>query len=171
MAQHRFTTKNLKDMGLVELPDGSYAKIGKKLTENLLNHPMVKKTRHTNEEYIKGVFELNNDGRIYMKIKPLSVNEAWQGRRFRSDKYKEYEKRLMSMLPELQLPNPPYELYYKFGFSSAASDWDNPCKPTTDILSKKYNFNDKLIKRAVIEVDKVKKSEEYFSFKITTLKQ
>ena len=102
-------------------------------------------------------------------IKPLSVNEAWQGRRFKSPKYKTYEKNLKMLLPKIILPQPPYEIYFKFGFSNSASDWDNCIKPTQDCIANKYKFNDKLIRRAVIETEIVKKGKEYFEFEIKTL--
>lgn len=102
-------------------------------------------------------------------IKPLSVNEAWQGKRYKTNKYKEYEETLLWLLPNIKIPNPPYEIYFKFGFSSKLSDWDNPIKPTQDILSKKYDFDDKLIRKAVVETEIVKKGSEYFIFDIKTL--
>ena len=30
-------------------------------------------------------------------IKPLSVNEAWRGRKFKTPKYKQYEKRFINI--------------------------------------------------------------------------
>lgn len=99
--------------------------------------------------------------------KPLSVNECWQGKRFKTKAYSQYERDLLFLLPKIKLPDPPYEVYYKFGFSSSASDYDNPVKPLQDILAKKYGFNDKHIQRAVIEREKVEKGKEYFEFKIT----
>ena len=106
-----------------------------------------------------------------INIKPLSVNEAWQGRRFKTDKYKSYENTVLWLLPKIKLPKPPYEIHLKFGFSSKASDWDNPIKPTQDILSKKYGFDDKHIRKGVVETELVKRGEEYFEFKIKTYKQ
>ncbi len=105
-----------------------------------------------------------------INIKPLSVNEAWQGRRFKTDKYIAYCKLVTYMLPKIDIPEAPFEVFYNFGFSSASSDWDNPIKPIQDILAKKYVFNDKLIKRAVVETEQVKKGQEYFEFEIKTLK-
>jgi len=100
---------------------------------------------------------------------PLSVNKAWKGTRYKTDTYKNYEKFLMWKLPKkIDLPAPPYEIHFEFGFSSSLSDWDNPCKPLQDILQKKYKFNDKLIKRAVVDVVDVEKGQEYFTFKIMT---
>ena len=72
----------------------------------------------------------------------------------------------MFLLPKMELPPPPYEIYFKFGFSSASSDWDNCVKCTQDILSKKYRFNDKLIKRGVVETEQVSRGQEYFIFEI-----
>lgn len=107
---------------------------------------------------------------IRVEIKPLSVNEAWQGKRFKTAKYKKYETDLLYLLPKIKIPSPPFIIHLKFGFSSTASDWDNPIKPTQDVLQKKYGFNDKLIKRAIVDVEDVKKGQEYFEFKIETLK-
>lgn len=106
-----------------------------------------------------------------ISIKPLSVNDAWMGRRFKSKAYSAYEKLVLLTLKPMTLPLPPYEIYLKFGFSSSASDWDNCIKPLQDCLSKKYGFNDKLIKRGIVETEIVKKGFEYFEFEIKTLKQ
>lgn len=104
-----------------------------------------------------------------INIKTLSVNEAWQGKRYKTDKYEAYQKIVSYLLPKIDIPEAPFEVYYKFGFSSASSDFDNPIKPLQDILAKKYGFNDKLIKRAVIETEQVKKGDEYFEFELITL--
>lgn len=105
-----------------------------------------------------------------IEIKPLSVNDAWKGRRYKTDEYKQYQNTLLWLLPKIKLPPPPYELHFKFGFSSSASDWDNPIKPTQDILSKRYGFNDKLIRKAVVETEIVPKGKEYIEFEFLTLK-
>lgn len=104
---------------------------------------------------------------IKIDIKPLSVNEAWQGRRFKTQKYKEYERSLFYLLPKkIDIPLPPFQIYFKFGLSSSLADWDNPVKPTQDILSKKYSFNDKLIRKAIVETEIVEKGKEYLIFQI-----
>ena len=97
-------------------------------------------------------------------IKPLSVNECWQGRRFKTPKYNAYQTELLFRLPKFKLPDPPYSVYYTFGLSNLLSDVDNGVKPLQDILSKKYGFNDKLIHRAVVEKIKVEKGCEYIEF-------
>lgn len=106
---------------------------------------------------------------VEISIKPLSVNRAWQGRRFKTPAYVKYERDLLLMLPVLKLPEPPYEILLWFGIS-AASDGDNPLKPTLDILSKKYGFNDKLVHKFVIEKVVVKKGSEFIMFEIRHFK-
>lgn len=103
---------------------------------------------------------------IALNIKPLSVNHAWQGKRFKTQEYKSYEKLMLLSLPAGQLPEPPYRVYYEFGFSSPLADYDNPCKPLGDILQKKYQFNDKDIYEAMIRKRIVKKGNEYIKVKI-----
>lgn len=106
---------------------------------------------------------------INLKIKPLSVNECWQGKRFKTKAYLKYERDLLLILPQIKIPQPPFEIYFEFGFSNIMSDWDNPVKPIQDILQKKYNFNDKDIMKAIVTKIKVKKGDEYISFNIKNL--
>jgi Holliday junction resolvase RusA-like endonuclease len=101
---------------------------------------------------------------VTIHIKPLSVNEVWQGRRFKTKTYQHYERALLFQLPKIQLPEPPYKIYFEFGLSSVLSDWDNPVKPLQDVLQKKYGFNDKHIMEANVKKVKVSKGKEYFSF-------
>lgn len=107
---------------------------------------------------------------IHLKFKPLSVNEAWQGRRFKTDKYKKFEKDVLYLLPKIKLPEPPYAIFYEFGFSNKLSDFDNPIKMINDILQKKYLFNDNQIYEAHIKKVIVKKGEEYIKINIETIK-
>lgn len=103
-------------------------------------------------------------------IKPMSVNQAWGGRTFKSAKYKKYVIDLLMILPALKVPEGDLEIYLKWGFSSKASDFDNPIKPFVDILQMKYGFDDKHIKRAVVDVDHVRRGKEYIEFEIRQLK-
>ena len=101
-----------------------------------------------------------------VKIKPLSNNGAWNGRRFKSNDYKAYERELSLLLPPLKVPEGKLQVHYIFGFSSKGSDYDNAIKQFQDVASKKYNFNDNKIYRALIEKVDVKKGEEYIRFEI-----
>ncbi len=103
---------------------------------------------------------------IQINIKPLSVNEAWQGQRFKTPKYKAYETHTLLLLPKIKLPPPPYRLSIEFGLSNMMADWDNPVKPLQDILQKKYGFNDKHVLKASVEKVIVSKGKEYFKFNI-----
>lgn len=99
-----------------------------------------------------------------LDIKPLTVNRAWQGRRFKTKEYKAYEQEVLCKLRPLTVPEGYLELAITFGFSNKASDFDNPLKPFLDCLQKKYGFNDKVIKRATINVEHVNKGEEFIEF-------
>lgn len=102
-------------------------------------------------------------------MKPLSVNQVWQGKRFKTPAYKKYERDLLLMLPKIQLPKPPYFVFYEFGMSSTLSDWDNPIKPFQDILQKKYGFDDRDIMKAEVVKTIVPKGKEYLTFNIESL--
>tara|TARA_R100000655_G_scaffold105020_1_gene152832 strand:+ start:1065 stop:1421 length:357 start_codon:yes stop_codon:yes gene_type:complete len=109
-----------------------------------------------------------------INIKPLSINKAWKGRRYKTDKYKAYEKELLYLLPnKKQIGNleGPLKIDIEFGFSSSASDFDNPIKPLIDILQKKYHFNDNQIYEANIKKVIVDKGDEYLMFDIRQTRQ
>ena len=108
-----------------------------------------------------------------IEVKPLSVNEAWQGRRFKSEKYKVYEKLLLYSLPACKTnwDKIPIELHLRIGFSNVASDIDNAVKPFIDILQKRYNFNDKYIFRLVVDKVIVTKGGEFIEYTIKKLEE
>ena|SRR5690606_3696369 len=102
-----------------------------------------------------------------INIKPISVNEAWQGRRFKTEKYKGFQTELLLKLPNIKKPFPD-KLYViiKYGFSSKLSDIDNPCKMVLDCLSKKYGFDDRNIYKLDQEKEIVTKGKEYIKINI-----
>ena len=105
-----------------------------------------------------------------IEIKPFSVNKAWQGKRFRTDDYKRFQKDMMLLLPPLKLNfKKPLKIDLVFGFSSNASDIDNPVKPLLDILCKKYGFDDRQIVEMNLKKEVVKKNEEFIKLNITDL--
>lgn len=104
---------------------------------------------------------------IKIDIKPLSVNQCWQGRRFKTPKYKLYEKSLLLLLDNKELNRkPPYAIFIEFGFSSKLADIDNPLKPFLDILQKKYNINDRDIYELLVKKTIVEKSKEFIKYEI-----
>ena len=101
-------------------------------------------------------------------IKPLSVNQAWQGRRFKTPEYKAFERAVLLLLKPCKIPEGELEIQLQFG---CAFDFDNPVKPFIDCLQKKYGFNDSRIKKATIEVVAVEKGKEFIEFEIKARKQ
>ena len=106
---------------------------------------------------------------INIKIKPLSVNKAWKGRKFKTKEYNYYILELKNKLPNIKIPDGKLHLIIEFGFSSKASDVDNPLKPFIDVLQKRYGFDDKMIYKLDVKKEIVKKGEEFIKFKITKL--
>jgi len=105
-----------------------------------------------------------------VKIKPLSVNKCFQGRRFKTPTYKAYETELLYKLPHLNIkPKTPLRLTIIVGFSNRKSDLDNICKPFQDILQKKYGFNDDMIYQLIMLKKIVKRGHEYIKFRIDML--
>ena len=105
-----------------------------------------------------------------IKIKPLSVNQVWKGRRFKTSKYKSYEKQLILLLPPIQIDfKGDLRVDITFGFSSVSSDIDNPLKPLIDVLQRKYKFNDKQIHELNVKKVIVKKGNEFIELQINEL--
>lgn len=105
-----------------------------------------------------------------INIKPLSVNECWQGRRFKTAEYKDYEKELCLRLPKINFQfSRRIKLDLKVGVSNVGADLDNILKPLIDILQKRYLFNDKYIYKLIVEKEKVKKGCEYIKFHFTNI--
>jgi len=105
---------------------------------------------------------------IKVKIKPLSVNQAWRGRRFKTPEHKAYREALRYLLPKINPPEGLKTLYVTFYFSSRASDIDNALKTFIDALQDKYQFDDKEIYKIVAEKEIVKKGEEAIKFKLAS---
>lgn len=108
---------------------------------------------------------------IKLEIKPLSVNKAFQGRRFKTNDYKKFEKQMLLLLPKLKKElTGSLKIELEYGFSSKLSDIDNPCKLVLDCLVKKYGFDDRQIYELNQVKKIVKKGSEYIKFSIVELK-
>ena len=106
---------------------------------------------------------------IKINIKAISVNSVWQGRRFKNQEYKRYEKALLLLLPpDLKIPKKrKLEIKIEFGLSSKLSDLDNPIKPVLDVLEKKYpDFSDRMIFKMIVHKVIVPKGKEYLAFEV-----
>lgn len=104
---------------------------------------------------------------LVIPIKPLSVNEAWQGKRYKTSKYKKYCKDVALMLPNnIELPKGKFGIRFHFYFSSARSDWDNPIKTTQDAICSTYGLDDANIYLGIVEKFIVEKGQERIEFEI-----
>jgi len=103
-----------------------------------------------------------------LQIKPLSVNECFKGKRYRTTKYDIFIRNCLLMLPKtILIPDKKnIKLAIEFGFSSKASDIDNCCKSFIDCLVKKYKVDDRFIYEMHVFKVIAKKGEEYIKFKI-----
>jgi Holliday junction resolvase RusA-like endonuclease len=104
---------------------------------------------------------------MIVNINPLSANKCWQGRRYKTQAYKDYEDELMFILPPKKISKTAkLKLILKVGFSNKLSDLDNCQKPFIDILQKKYGFNDNQVYKIEAEKIIVPKGEEFIEFDI-----
>ena len=102
--------------------------------------------------------------------KPLSINEAWQGKRFKTPAYKRYEEAMFLLMPKACIyQDQMLRVEFFFGFSNKASDLDNPVKLLMDIAQKKYGFNDKMVFELNVRKCIVKKGEEFIQMSIYNL--
>ena len=104
-----------------------------------------------------------------INIKPLSVNEAYKGRRYSTAKHSNFQKSVLMMLPEITLPPKPLKIFLEFGFSNSCSDWDNGVKNFVDVLVKKYDFDDREIYEGNVKKVIVKKGMEYVKFRFESM--
>ena len=104
---------------------------------------------------------------INLNKKALSVNKCWQGKRFKTIEYKQFEKELLLTLPNFEIDNlHDIKLSITFGYSNSLNDIDNGLKPLIDILQKKYNFNDRYIYELNVKKEIVAKGKEFILIKI-----
>jgi Holliday junction resolvase RusA-like endonuclease len=107
---------------------------------------------------------------VKLNEKPLSVNQAWQGKRFKTQAYQDYEKNIMLRLPAGKVdPAAMLRVEFFFGFSNKASDLDNPVKLLMDIAQKKYLFNDSHVYELNVRKCIVKKGEDFIQMGIYNL--
>lgn len=166
----RFTEADLGKMGLIQNKDGSYQRIlGRALDQSKEDGKLIESSIFGGER-IPGKMPKPQLFEYKLHMKPMSVNRAWQGKRFKTSEYKAYEDSALSILPHTVIPVGPYKLSLIFGVSSKLSDIDNPVKLFCDILQKKYNFNDKEIYELNVKKVLVPKRKEYCHFIIQTIK-
>ena len=85
--------------------------------------------------------------KITLEAKPLSINKAFQGRRFKTKDYKSYEQEIIALLTQQEAPRVVFEGRVGVRFIwhlkyAKTSDLDNFVKPLCDILVKKGVLSD-----------------------------
>ena len=87
-----------------------------------------------------------------LKIKPLSINMAFQGRRFKTAESRRYDNSMSLILPNKKEPGPFYSIQYDFYLKNFLStDYDNLIKQTQDcIVRKGIISDDRRIIKAII---------------------
>jgi len=101
----------------------------------------------------------------------LSVNKAWQGRRYKSEEYTAYEKELsLKLRGKKFITEEKLELHINVGYSNKLSDIDNFLKPFIDVLQKNLGFNDRQIYKLVINKSIVNKNEEFIRYRLAIKK-
>lgn len=103
---------------------------------------------------------------IKVNIKPMSVNKAWMGKRYKTKEYKNYEKEVLLLLPKIEIPEGKLQIYFTFGFSSKNADVDNPVKLILDIMQKKYGFNDSRVYGISSEKCIMPKGQEFIDIRV-----
>lgn len=107
--------------------------------------------------------------KVTVHVKALTVNQCWQGKRFKTPEYKNYEKEMLFALPKIIVPPGKLKLIIQFGMSNLASDIDNCLKPTIDILQKKYWFNDRDIWELEVRKIKTDVGFEFITFEFISI--
>lgn len=106
----------------------------------------------------------------HIPVKPLSLNHAYRGRRFKTPELDRFKRDVALLLPENIIPKGKLAICYRFGVSSKNSDVDNCVKCFQDALADFYEFNDRQIYRITVEKFDVKKGEEFCGFEIMEIK-
>ena len=80
---------------------------------------------------------------VEINIKPLSINRAWQGRKYRTKDYKAYQKEVHYLLPDKEMIKGNIAVFLTFYLKNASQcDVDNFIKPLLDILKNKGYIED-----------------------------
>ena len=99
-------------------------------------------------------------------IAPLSVNKAWQGRRFKTPEHKAWERAVLLSLPKRDMVRGLVRVTYEFGLTPrtfAITDTGNLEKCFTDCLVKRGYIEDD---RYIIEMALRKVKSDHFYIKV-----
>jgi Holliday junction resolvase RusA-like endonuclease len=104
------------------------------------------------------------------ELKPLSINRAFQGRRFKTNEYKHYERDLNALGGHFKTIRGDIEVIIEWYLKNdKMTDIDNPTKPVLDYLTKAGAYEDDRKIRA-LHLYKYKSNKDYDYFRITITK-
>ena len=84
-----------------------------------------------------------NQTEIIVNLPPLSVNRAWQGRRYKTREYDKWLQWGLSILPKREMIFEPVEVCLTFYMRNPGrADVDNPIKTCLDLLVKRGYLKD-----------------------------
>ena len=106
-----------------------------------------------------------------INIAPLSVNKAWQGRRYRSKEYKDWSAEVLWLIRKQNLTTikGAVKIKIEWGYKFAKrTDIDNPIKVLLDALTESHVIDDDVNIRQM-EIKKTKSVEPYIKVEINKL--
>ena len=108
-------------------------------------------------------------GNIKIPIKPISINECWQGRRFKTKKYDKFIIDMLRVMPKREMLTGSIKLEIRLYLKSLLrGDIDNFIKPIVDCVVKKGWIKDDIF-IVLLEVEKFKSAEEFFEIELKKL--
>ena len=106
---------------------------------------------------------------IHLKIKTVSTNAMYRGRRYKSKEARQFEHDialLLAVKARNTLPDGELCVHYRFG-TSRRKDTDNNIKLLQDAICKHYGIDDSRFAAHTAVRVPVKKGEEFVTFCIT----
>ena len=104
-----------------------------------------------------------------INTKPLSQNQAWKGKVYKSKAYKDYEQIIKVHLMTFKLPrirpNTPFYLFLEFG-TPRYQDCSNSIKLAEDIICRHLGVNDNYVMAIFSRKVITKKQDSYIRFNI-----
>ena len=106
---------------------------------------------------------------MILDIKPISINKAFRGRRFKTQECNDYEDDFMKIAPRQKMIEGIVEIEYKFYTKNhKMADIDNMIKVTQDLLVKcHYIEDDRKIYKLIVY--KIPSDRDYMEIEIKKL--
>ena len=105
-----------------------------------------------------------------LKIKPLSVNDAYKGRKYKTSNHHKFKDHITILLKNKRIlkleKKERFYILYHFYISNIQNDVDNLIKLTQDAICNKIGTDDRYIMGIHAKKFIVKKGQEHIKFKI-----